>query len=315
MKQRDKNKENLMKYGISEKYAEILTVNNFNVTKLRTSNKKDLASVFNDKQIKEVKELIKRKPITDEVFEQIVDDTELQCCFCWNIEETKPTIIHHIEEYNVSQNNDYDNLVVVCLNHHAEIHTKRQISQQNFPPIKIIKQREKFIQALKDYRAGNRVAPGKENLDRINLTNSPNSVITVNQTGGQAAQTIINQRIRQRALSSFAISSIQAHLSKFAPIQYKIWLSSGDDEQTNFANSLKEMLEGLNWENVGFKYNLAGHHKEGFEIAIGKKVEPVHQTLAYCLQQIGNIQLRATKYNNVDILTLIIGPHPNKYLK
>ena len=124
MKQRDLNKENILKYGISENIVDVLLDHNYTVSKIRVASKEDLNFLQSD-QIKIVKENIRRNPIPDDIFEQLVRDSELLCCFCWNIDDNKPIVIHHIEEYNISQNNNYDNLVDVCSNHHADKHTTR----------------------------------------------------------------------------------------------------------------------------------------------------------------------------------------------
>lgn len=313
MKQRDLNKENILKYGIPENIVDVLLGHNYTVSKIRVASKEDLNFLQSD-QIKIVKENIRRNPIPDDIFEQLVRDSELLCCFCWNIDDNKPIVIHHIEEYNISQNNKYDNLVVVCSNHHADIHTTRKISQDNFPPIKIIVQKEKWTQALKDYRNGNRVAPGKEVDKGVMVVDSPNTVVSINQTGGQTAQTIINQKPYARALNDIKIQKIQEQLKKYSPIPFVIKLSSGDAELEALANSIKIMLEGLNWENKSFEYNLLESYSDGLEIAIGKIVEPVHQELANSLVNLGNLKIRANKYTNIDILTFIIGPNPDKYM-
>ena len=72
----------------------------------------------------------------------------------------------------------------MCLNHHGEVHTKREISQQNYSKIRLITQKQNWIEALSEYRKGLRPAPGSETKGSTQyITNSPNSIITQNQTG------------------------------------------------------------------------------------------------------------------------------------
>jgi len=48
------------------------------------------------------------------------------CCVCGKT--SGGIIVHHIEKYSESHSHDEDNLVVLCLNHHGEAHTKRELS-------------------------------------------------------------------------------------------------------------------------------------------------------------------------------------------
>jgi hypothetical protein len=132
MNRSDANKTTFLKYGIPENIADSLITKGFTVTKIQNgANKKDL-NFLQPTDIDFVFSKLKRQPIPDDIYERLVKETELSCCFCWNILEEKPVIIHHIEEYASTQDNSYNNLIVLCLNHHGEVHTKREISQQNF---------------------------------------------------------------------------------------------------------------------------------------------------------------------------------------
>jgi hypothetical protein len=48
------------------------------------------------------------------------------CCVCGKT--SGGIIVHHIEKYSESHSHDEDNLVVLCLNHHGEAHTKRELA-------------------------------------------------------------------------------------------------------------------------------------------------------------------------------------------
>jgi len=177
MNRTDKNIENLLKYGIDENLAQKIASYGLTISKIRVLSKADLIKQnFTDDEISMMKEKAERQEINDTVLQQLIQDTELHCCICQDIDNAKPVIIHHINEYNKSQDNSYDNLIVVCLNHHADIHTIRQISQQNYPPTKLIDLKNKFVKSLKEYRAGKRVAPGRENL-KDNPSNYPDLLV------------------------------------------------------------------------------------------------------------------------------------------
>ncbi len=162
MKQIEKNKQFLLKYGISEEDTELLVANGYTKTKIESVKIKELEILFPSEKAKEIKIKLTRQPIQEEVFMRLIKETELHCPFCWNILEEKPIIIHHIDPYNETQDNSYNNLIVLCLNHHADVHTKREISKNNYPKKKLLYRKEEWIEELKEYKAGNRPAPGSE---------------------------------------------------------------------------------------------------------------------------------------------------------
>lgn len=191
MKRIEKNRENFLKYCIPDDIISKLLDENYTLTKIRVATKIDLLKFLKPEEIEEVQEKIKRQPIPDDVFEKLVRDTEFHCCFCWDITEEKPVIIHHIDEYNETQDNSYDNLSVLCLNHHGDVHTIRKISQQNFPKVRQQNQKANWIKELSEYRAGNRPAPGSETKKHvITVTNSPGAIVTNNQVGNNVIYNI-----------------------------------------------------------------------------------------------------------------------------
>ncbi|MBK7095058.1 MAG: HNH endonuclease [Saprospiraceae bacterium] len=58
-------------------------------------------------------------------------------------ETTRSIIIHHIEEWSVSKSNEESNLVVLCLMHHDEAHSTKQLSQ-NLTPERIKAAKDKW---------------------------------------------------------------------------------------------------------------------------------------------------------------------------
>ena len=180
MKRFEKNKETLLKYGFSDETADLLILKGYTKTKLSTASKKELLEDFPEDIVNEIKEKTVRQPIPEDVFDKLVKETELHCPFCWNYKEELPIIIHHIDPYNETQDNTYHNLIVLCLNHHAEVHTKREISQNNFPKARLLTKKEEWIQALKEYKTGNRPAPGEEtdnNKSKIQIKQNINGKI------------------------------------------------------------------------------------------------------------------------------------------
>ena len=105
MKQIEKNRESFLKYGLSDDLITKLIREDSTVSKVRSASKKDLMKFLSREEAESVKEKIKRQPIPDNVFERLVNETELHCCFCWDIFNEEPIIIHHI-------NNGINHLII-----------------------------------------------------------------------------------------------------------------------------------------------------------------------------------------------------------
>ncbi len=171
MKQKERNFQNILNKRIDVKLAQKLVDGRLTITKIQTLSIEDLEDLgFSNSDSKLIKKKTTRQPIEHSVLEQLIKDTELKCCICQNIDSKSPVIIHHIEEYNVNQNNSYDNLIVLCLDCHGNVHTTRHISQQDYPKEKLIDLKNKFVKAITDFRAGLRVAPGREEQIINNIT-------------------------------------------------------------------------------------------------------------------------------------------------
>jgi hypothetical protein len=88
-----------------------------------------------------------RPPIPNETLIQVLFDSRWCCCVCRNQE--RGVIIHHIVEYSQSRSHDEENLVVLCLHHHGEAHTRREL-QLNLTPEKLKEFKKRWIEQVKE---------------------------------------------------------------------------------------------------------------------------------------------------------------------
>jgi len=159
---KDKRLLNLISFGFDTDLAKKAVGKNYTFSKLSQATKADLKADFYDYEVTEIINLTKRKPIPEDVIDQLIKECDWKCCVCWDITKEEPVIIHHIEEHSKTRDDSYENLVVLCLTHHGVAHSKWEISRHPLPK-KLIKQRkEEFISALKEFKSGLRSAPGKE---------------------------------------------------------------------------------------------------------------------------------------------------------
>jgi hypothetical protein len=153
---------NLLGVGLNSELAQKAVAAGYTLTKLRRAPKSELAQHFDDKELDLISEAVKRKRIPANILQRLIEECSWKCCVCWKHREEPPVIIHHIEEHSKTRDDSYDNLVVLCLNHHGLAHSKWEISRHPLPPELIRTQKREWIEALADFKAGRRPAPGDE---------------------------------------------------------------------------------------------------------------------------------------------------------
>ncbi|THF51734.1 HNH endonuclease [Flavobacterium supellecticarium] len=117
--------ETYIQYGVSSDLAQKLKLLGIPKTTFEKTSNKNLREKYflPDDEIILVKELIKRQPIREDIIEKLLENSNYTCCICKGT-KGKSYIIHHIEEYSTSQNNEYHNLAVLCPDDHDIAHKK-----------------------------------------------------------------------------------------------------------------------------------------------------------------------------------------------
>lgn len=115
-------KNPLVAYSIPSELAKKCEANGITVTTIKGVPQKDLVSKYGltKDEARVVKHAISRKPIDHSVIRSLLQKSNYCCCLCKD--SKNGYIIHHIEEYSVSQDNNETNLVVLCPNHHDFAH-------------------------------------------------------------------------------------------------------------------------------------------------------------------------------------------------
>lgn len=153
---------NLLAIGLDTELAQKALSAGYTLSKLKASPKYELAKHFTEQEVENLWQAVKRKPITQATIERLIQDCDWKCCLCWDYKKESPVIIHHIVKHAKSQDDSYDNLVVLCLDHHAKAHSKWEISRSPWPPELIRHKKNIFIKAIAEFKAGLRHAPGNE---------------------------------------------------------------------------------------------------------------------------------------------------------
>lgn len=161
--QRDERKIiNLISYGIDSALAKYLVSEGYGVTRIRGTSIKELTDLIGNEKAKAVKAALNREPIQEETVSKLVDECDWKCCICFDVNIIRPVIIHHIVKYSKTQDNNYDNLVVLCPDHHSYAHSKSELTGDLLPANVIRIRKKEFSDAISGWKEGLRPAPGRE---------------------------------------------------------------------------------------------------------------------------------------------------------
>ncbi|NMN37736.1 HNH endonuclease [Pedobacter sp. SG918] len=152
----------ILSAGFNTELATKAVNKNYTYSKLQNSTKTDLKQDFYEHEVNEIIRLTKRQPIEESTMLQLIRDCDWKCCICWDVLKEEPVILHHIEEHSKTRDDSYENLVVLCLTHHALAHSKWEISRHPLPKALIKQRKKEFAGALSEYKKGLRSAPGQE---------------------------------------------------------------------------------------------------------------------------------------------------------
>lgn len=118
-----------LQYGVESNVAIKYENMKLPVTTYRTTSIENLMSKYGVKkeEAKRIKKCIQRQPISIDVVQKLLENSNYVCCCCKGM-KSDSFIIHHLVEYEISQDNSYDNLAVLCLNDHDLAHREKGTS-------------------------------------------------------------------------------------------------------------------------------------------------------------------------------------------
>lgn len=121
-----KTESALISRGLTSIESKDLSSRGFTLSKLKCMTKAELMNLGLNDQVSNNISSEHRPPIPQKIVGKLLFDSRYTCCVCRD--KNKPIIIHHIEPWEKSRSHDIGNLVVLCLEHHGEAHTKRDLS-------------------------------------------------------------------------------------------------------------------------------------------------------------------------------------------
>lgn len=111
-----------LQYGVSQELGQRAVTAGLTVTKVRPASLKDIeATGFTREEAKTLKAAVERKAIDETVLLSLLENSNYLCNCCKG-DKGRTFIVHHIEEYSTSQDNSYENLIVLCPTDHDLAH-------------------------------------------------------------------------------------------------------------------------------------------------------------------------------------------------
>lgn len=141
----------LLSRGIASDLAETLSARGFTLGELQQTEAHSLLRLgLSQNDIGKIHSR-GRPPIPEDVLFSVLSSNRRTCCVC--CQQSKPIIVHHINEWAVSRDHSKGNLAVLCLDCHDLAHTKRQLSL-NLTPKELKKHKadwERLVSQQKSY--------------------------------------------------------------------------------------------------------------------------------------------------------------------
>ena len=151
-----------------------------------------------------------------------------------------------------------------------------------------------------------------EVIDIINRIN----IVSINQTGGQTAHTIINNKPLQRSISLDDRNTIIQALRRFPPGNYKIILPVNDPEADVLAKQIQGILMQAGWNETGFHYKiLPGNFPLGVKLEYGQVATPSGENLGQILYSLKTLDIKGGIYQDLprELVQIVVGPNPANY--
>lgn len=123
--------ETYLRYGVPSDLAVKFESLGLSATAFRATPTQKLVEHYDlsAEEVSWVKQCITRQPIDDEVIQKLLENSNFVCCCCKGAKGDS-YIIHHIIEYETSQDNSYDNLAVLCPNDHDLAHRAPRLTNK-----------------------------------------------------------------------------------------------------------------------------------------------------------------------------------------
>lgn len=206
----------LLQYGVASDLAEKANSVGLTVTKARSLSQKDMVSKFglSEAEAKTLSHCVRREPIDEQIVQLLLESSNFICSVCKG-QKGPSYIIHHIVEYEKTQDNTYNNLIVLCpvdhdLAHQGGLTLKLTESQLRTTKMKW----EKQVEVANAQRAAQLIDVNDDAIDYVNVKRIEELCVRLFK---KIPQTSLTASLRRAGIlgagGSFDQKYVQTHLS------------------------------------------------------------------------------------------------------
>jgi len=188
-----------IQYSIPSDLATKLTNLDLTISKCKALNKKDLMEKYGleAKEVEFIKVCIVRQPIDKNLISLLLENSNYTCNVCKG-SKGDSYIIHHIEEYSKTQDNCYNNLIVLCPNDHDLAHKKGRSLTNSISPSELRKLKEKWEKKVEKVNFDRAHKSININTDAIDFINIPRIEELLLNLFKEIPDTSVSDRLKQR---------------------------------------------------------------------------------------------------------------------
>lgn len=208
--------DTLLQYGVASDIATKAASAGLTVTKARSLSQKDMVSKFglSGAEAKTLSHCVRRAPIEDHIVQTLLERSNFACNVCKG-QKGLSYIIHHIVEYEKTQDNTYNNLVVLCPVDHDLAHQGGLTLRLTESQLRITKAKwEQQVEAANAQRAAQLIEVNDDAIDYINVKRIEELCVRLFK---KVPSTTLTASLRRASIldsgGSFDQKYVQTHLS------------------------------------------------------------------------------------------------------
>ena len=208
--------ENLLKYGISNSLASRADSAGLTATKVRALSQKDLVEKYklDKEEAKLLSIAVRRKAIKADTMQLLLERSNFLCCVCKG-NKSHTYIVHHIIEYEKTQDNSYNNLIVLCPSDHDLAHQSGLSLRITEAQLRKAKQKwEQQVVVSNTQRAAQKIEIYDDAIDYVNIKRIEELCVRL---FGKIPRTTLTASLRHAGIlrdgNSFDQKYVQSNLS------------------------------------------------------------------------------------------------------
>ncbi|MBL4834218.1 MAG: HNH endonuclease [Pseudomonas sp.] len=162
---------NLLQYGVASDLAMKANSAGLTVTKARSLSQRDMILKFglSAAEAKFLSHCVRRKPINEQIVHLLLERSNFVCCVCKG-QKGLSYVIHHIVGYEKTQDNTYNNLIVLCPVDHDLAHQSGLTLRLTESQLLITKANwERQVELANAQRAAQLIEINDDAIDYVNV--------------------------------------------------------------------------------------------------------------------------------------------------